>query len=143
MANIENVFGGSNNDNIVIANTTGSTTVTGGLGSDSVTASAGQDNFRFTSAADSQAGNADQVVDFDATNDGFVFNGMTGNFASSIHFVGTDPLAGGGQSQAHLINGGTLLQIDVDGDGLMGANDMEVQLVNQTGTLSDSNFHLI
>jgi hypothetical protein len=32
------------------------------------------------------------------------------------------------------------LQIDVDGDGQMGANDIEVHLTNYAGTLHDSNF---
>ena len=43
VTNVENVIGGNSNDSIVIANTAGSTTVTGGLGSDTITGGAGND----------------------------------------------------------------------------------------------------
>ena len=148
--NIENVFGGNGNDNIVIANTAGSTTVTGGLGTDTITASAGQDNFRFTSAAESSTGNGDQVVNFDAGHDAFIFDHMTGGangLTGPITFVGSngfDGTAAAPQSEARLdtVGGVTTLQIDVNGDGVMGANDIEIHLVNLTGTLTNSNFIL-
>jgi len=35
-----------------------------------------------------------------------------------------------------------MLQIDVDGDGAMTANDMIIELHNQTGVLHSSNFLL-
>ena len=51
---------------------------------------------------------------------------------------------GGEHSSAHLaVNGGqTTLQIDVNGDGQITSADMEIQLVNLTGTLHDGNFLL-
>ena len=62
----------------------------------------------------------------------------------AIHFVGTAGFDGGGQSEAHLVtNGGqTVLQIDVNGDGLITSADMEINLVNLNGTLHDGNFIL-
>ncbi|MDB5875949.1 MAG: hypothetical protein JWQ07_5391, partial [Ramlibacter sp.] len=147
VSNIENVFGGNTNDNIVIADTTGSTTVTGGLGADSITASAAADNFHFASVADSVWGGAtDVVTNFDAGSDSFTFNGLAGTngFASAIHFVGTDVgFDGGNQTEARLVNAGNTLQIDVDGNGVMDSHDMEIQLVTPVGPLTDSNFHLV
>ena len=142
---VENVIGSAANDTLVIGNTTGATTVTGGLGADSITASAAADNFQFASVANSVWGGAtDVVTNFDVGSDSFTFNGLGGanGFASEIHFVGTDGF-GGGQSEARLANSGGTLQIDVDGNGLMDGNDMEIQLVTPIGTLTDSNFHLV
>ena len=81
---------------------------------------------------------------------------VTGFRGGSIDFIGAGegPIAtgdevvftgGGDQSEARLANIGGLmvLQIDVDGDAQMGANDMEIQLVNHNGILSDSNFLLV
>ena len=146
VTNIEFVFGGNSNDNIVIANTTGSTTVTGGLGVDTIGASAGQDNFRFVSAADSQTGNGDQIANFDAAIDRFVFH-LTGpnGFTGPINFVGSDAFdgtPGAPQSEARFDTASGLLQIDVNGDGFMDSSDIEVHLSNLTGTLTNSNFIL-
>jgi Ca2+-binding RTX toxin-like protein len=148
VANVENVFGGSNNDTIVIGNTAGSTTttVTGGLGADIMTASAAPDNFRFTSTADSQTGNGDQITSFDAANDKFVFH-LTGpnGFTGPINFVGSnafDGSPGAPHSEARFDAGSGLLQIDVNGDGVMDTNDIEVHLTNLTGALTNSNFIL-
>jgi hypothetical protein len=38
--------------------------------------------------------------------------------------------------------GNATLQIDVNGDGVMDASDIEIHLTNYTGTLHDSNFML-
>jgi hypothetical protein len=162
--NVETVIGSSLNDAITIANTTGTTTVTGGFQADFMTASAGIDNFRFTTVGDSPSGpGRDQVTGFDASQDHFVFDGMlqsgtniTGFRGGSIDFIGAGngPIAmggeaaftgGGDQSEARLANIGGLLvvQIDVDGDGSMTVNDMEVQVTGLTGILNDSNFLLV
>jgi VCBS repeat-containing protein len=143
--NTENVIGGSNTDNIAIGNTSGSTTVTGGLGSDNISASAGQDHIRFTSAADSSVGNADTVNNFDASQDTFVFDQMSGGangLTGAIDFIGSDAFHGSHTSEARIDINGTsaLLQIDVNGDGVIDGNDIEVVLNNLTGTLSSANF---
>jgi VCBS repeat-containing protein len=150
--NIETVNGSSGWDTIVIANTTGTTTVTGGQGSDFMTASAAADSFRYTAVAESGFGSGvqDQIVNFNAAQDSFVFSGMAGGpngFTGPITFVGTSAFDGNAashQSEARLeISGNqTFLQVDVDGDGAMTAQDMQVELVNLTGALHSSNFLL-
>ncbi|MEZ0054835.1 VCBS repeat-containing protein [Bradyrhizobium elkanii] len=150
--NVETVVGSNGNDNIVIANTTGSTTVAGGLGVDTITADAATDNFRFASAAESVFGNGDTIVGFDADHDAFQFtssmvggaNGLTG----AISFVGTSgfdgtPAAHQSEARLDLTGGQTTLQIDVDGDGQLTANDIEIHLTGATGTLTSANFMLI
>lgn len=155
--NIETVIGSSYNDSIVIANTSGTTTVTGGFQADFMTASAGIDNFRFTSTGDSPWGpERDQITSFDALQDHFMFDGMPGLLGGSIDFIGVvnGPIAmgaealftgGGVQSEARLadIGGQLVLQIDVDADGAMTVNDMEIQLVSLNNNLNDSNFLLV
>jgi len=149
VVNAETVNGSADNDVITIANPTGQTTVTGGLGADTITAGAAADTFRFVSAADSAVGNGDQIVNFDAAKDTFDFSGMTGpnGLIGSIHFVGTDACdgtTGAPHSEARVDGTGpnATLQIDGNGDGQFGAGDMEIHLVNYTGTLTDNNFLL-
>jgi hypothetical protein len=144
--NAETVNGSDQSDFITIGNTTGTTTVTGGLGADSLVASAAADNFRFTSAADSQTGNGDTIVNFDPAQDTFTFAGM--NFATPVQFMDAaafDGSAGSPHSEARIDVAGTTanLQIDVNGDGVMDSHDIEIHLTNFTGTLHDSNFVLI
>jgi hypothetical protein len=62
-----------------------------------------------------------------------------------IEYVDAGNFAGSGQASAHLQNlapGDDLLQIDIDGDGQMTSNDMDISLTNLTGTLHNSNFLL-
>ena len=150
VVNAETVNGSAGNDFITIGNASGNTTVTGGGGADTITASAAPDNFRFVSTADSAVGNGDQIVNFDAAKDTFDFSGMTGGpngLTGAIHFVGTDGFdgsMGAPHSEARIDGTGpnATLQIDVNGDGQFGPGDMEIHLVNYTGTLTDSNFLL-
>ena len=74
---------------------------------------------------------------------------MTGpnGFTGPIHFVDTagfDGTAASPQSEARVdtTGGNATLQIDVNGDGVMDANDIEIHLTNYTGTLHDANFLL-
>nr|WP_249810728.1 VCBS domain-containing protein [Bradyrhizobium sp. 17] len=147
--NVEHVNGSTGSDFIIIGNTTGTTTVTGGTGADNITASAAADNFNFNSAAESQTGNGDTVVNFDASSDTFMFTNMTGpnGFTGPVHFVDTaafDGSAGSPHSEARVdqSGGNATLQIDVNGNGVMDGNDIEILLANYTGTLHDQNFLL-
>ena len=149
VVNAETVNGSDGNDNITIGNSSGTTTVTGGLGSDTVVAGSSPINFNFTSAAESQTGNGDQIVNFDANQDTFTFKNMTGpnGFTGSVHFVDTagfDGTAGSPHSEARVdtTGGNATLQIDVNGDGVMDGNDIEIHLTHYIGTLHDSNFLL-
>jgi VCBS repeat-containing protein len=150
VVNAETVNGSDGNDVITIGNTSGSTTITGGLGADTMVAGSTPVNFNFTAAAQSQTGNGDTIFNFNAASDTFTFTGMSGpnGFTGPIHFVDTaafDGSAGSPHSEARLdaaAGGNATLQVDVNGDGVMDANDIEIHLTNYTGTLHDSNFLL-
>ncbi|MBR1212046.1 VCBS domain-containing protein [Bradyrhizobium sp. JYMT SZCCT0180] len=138
--NVENVNGSTFNDTITIANTSGTTTVTGGMGSDFITASAGQDNIRYTSAAQAGIGGGETVNDFNVANDTFVLDHVAG-LAGQIHFVSNGVFTGSpGDFHSEARLNGNILQIDVDGDGQIGAGDMEITLNGLNGTLTDANF---
>ncbi|SDK25260.1 MULTISPECIES: VCBS domain-containing protein [Bradyrhizobium] len=146
VANVETINGSANFDNITISNAvTGSTTITAGAGADNITASAGQDNFRFASVADSTInGQADTITNFDAGHDTFTFSGIT-VANGQIDYVGAGSFEGAGHASAVLQNvgpGNDVLNIDINGDGVMTSADMVVNLTNLTGTLHNSNFLL-
>ena len=108
-----------------------------------ITASTGADNFRFTSAAESTGSGMDQITNFDATADHFVFEGVSG-FAGPINFVGTNAFSGNSttpSTEARLE--GSFLQIDVDGDGQMTEADIQVNLINLNGQLTNNNFLIL
>ncbi|MDN5003916.1 VCBS domain-containing protein [Bradyrhizobium sp. GCM10027634] len=149
VVNTETVNGSAGNDFITIGTGAAATTVTGGAGADMITVGSSPVNFNFNAVGDSQVGNGDTVVNFDASSDTFTFTTMTGpnGFTGAIHFVGTatfDGTAGALQSEARVDNasGNATLQIDVNGDGVMDSHDIEIHLTNYTGTLHDSNFIL-
>ena len=149
VVNAETVNGSDGNDFNTIGNTSGNTTITGGLGSDTVVAGSTPVNFNFTAAAQSQTGNGDTILNFNADNDTFTFTSMTGpnGFTGPIHFVDTaafDGSAATPHSEARVDTTGAnaTLQIDVNGDGVMDAHDIEIHLTNYSGTLRDSNFLL-
>jgi hypothetical protein len=149
VVNAETVNGSTGNDFITIGNSAGPVTVTGGLGADNITAGSTPVNFNFTAAAESQTGNGDTIFNFDATKDTFTFTNMTGpnGFTGSVQFMDTaafDGSAGAPNSEARVdtVGGNATLQIDVNGDGVMDSNDIEIHLVNYTGTLHNSNFLL-
>ncbi|SDJ01426.1 VCBS repeat-containing protein [Bradyrhizobium sp. Rc2d] len=139
VSNVENINAGANFDRITIGNTSGNTTITAGAGADEIFASAGHDSFRFASIADSAAGAADTIHNFDADNDSFTFSGIS-IAGGHIEYVDSAALLGANQASAHLQSfgpGNDYLQIDIDGDG---ASDMDVSLQNATGTLHNGNF---
>ncbi len=147
--NVQTVNGGAGNDNITIGASSGTTTVTGGLGYDVITAGAGPLVVRFTSVADSSTGQSDQVIGFDASQDKFSFDHISGGpdgLTGQIAFIGSN--AFDGTSTAHVSEarfqdsggGNGILQIDVNGDGVMDAHDIEINLTNMHGTLSSANF---
>jgi Ca2+-binding RTX toxin-like protein len=145
----EQIFGSTSTyDTIRIDNDLGMTTVTAGFGSDWIVAGDSFDQFRLTSVQDSysNAAERDIVENFDVNDDIFVFDGIDG-FVSNIDYIDTAAFSGGGDSsEARLtdLGGGfSLIEIDVDGDGAIGANDMSIELLNLSGTLSNNDFLLI
>jgi Ca2+-binding RTX toxin-like protein len=153
--NVESVIGSAASDAITITNTTGVTTVTAGAAADFTTAGAAEDHIRFTSITDSPfGGGRDTVTGFDADHDYFEFStALVGG--NPIHFIGNGDAApplgqeatfdANGSAEARLANIGGLqvLQIDVNGDGQMTGNDMEIALQNLIHTLHDGNFLLV
>ncbi len=111
--------------------------VTGGIGGDFITASSEADSFRFTSASESTVGVRDQVTGFNAGADTFVFDGM-GLADTTIEVVG----AFTGTGSEAVLNG-TTLQVDVNGDGFMTAVDLEIELIDLAGTLTQANFSVL
>jgi len=151
VSGVEFVTGGSAFDMIRIVNDLGTTQVTAGFGADWIVAGDSFDEFRFTSVQDSyvevvQPGSRDVVENFETSDDTFVFAGISG-FVSNIDYIDTAAFSGGGDnSEARLsdLGGGfSLIEIDVDGDGTIGANDMTIELLNLNGTLSNGDFLLV
>jgi hypothetical protein len=159
LLNFENLNGSAFGDTLTggaIANAInggdGADIITGGLGADFLTGGTGLDQFRYISLADSAANNGltrDIITDFNVNDDLLVFDGVggfTGTFSFVGTFAGSATFAGGGNSSAAAIDFGGglhLLQIDVDGDGLIGAGDMEITLNNMTASLATSNFLIL
>lgn len=147
VASVEHVNGGVFTDIIAVTGTVGAT-VTGGGSSDFITAGAGNDVIRYTDASDSSPAYApDTVTNFDAAHDQFLLDGVAG-LAGSVHFMASGVLDGSPatpHAEAVLVDAGgqQQLQIDVDGDGTIGAADLVVNLNGLSGTLSDANFAVI
>ncbi|MCA1476157.1 tandem-95 repeat protein [Bradyrhizobium sp. NBAIM08] len=138
--NIENVNGSADTDFITIADSANPTTVTAGGNVDFITLSNGLDNVRYTSAAESAAGAGDVVTNFDAATDTIVLDHVAG-LSGEVHFASSGVLSGTpADRHSDAVLNGNLLQIDVDGDGQIGAGDMVITLNGLTGTLSDANF---
>ena len=77
-----------------------------------------------------------RLIGVDAANDAFVFDHV-GGLATGIHFVSSGVLDG---TQSEAILNGNLLEIDINGDGQIGAGDMSVFINGLNGTLTDANF---
>jgi hypothetical protein len=149
VSGVEQVFGSTTTHDIIrIDNDLGGTTVTAGFGADWIVAGGSFDSIRFISVQDSYTDGAtrDVVENFETNDDTFVFDGISG-FVSNIDYIDTAAFSGGGDnSEARLsdIGGGfSLIEIDVDGDGTIGANDMTIELLNLNGTLSNGDFLLV
>ena len=147
VVNVENVNGSTGNDAITIGNTSGTATVTGGLGTDFITASAGDDVFRYTAPPTRVRRFArDTVNNFDAAHDRVRIRRSRHCEPRSISSAAAcSTVRATPHVEAMLTNIGGLnvLQIDVNGDGVIGAGDMEIVLNGLTGTLTDANFSVV
>ena len=148
VANVEHVNGSAATDFITDAGVLGTTTITGGGGADFITAGAATDIIRYTDASESSAATGEDTVNnFDAAHDQFLFDNVAG-LAGQVHFMASGVLDGSPaapHAEAILTNfgGQQQLQIDVDGDGAIGAGDITVVMNGLAGTLSDANFSVI
>ncbi len=96
---------------------------------------AGTDSFVYTAIVESPVVGGDVIIDFDATADRLVFEGLLhGTFA----FLGAAGFTGLGKSEARFDDATELLSVDLDGDS---ATDMGITLVRVAlANLDLSNF---
>jgi Ca2+-binding RTX toxin-like protein len=136
VSNVESVTAvGFDSDQIhILGNSGGPTTVTGGGGADLIWASADADRIRFTTTGDSPndipgGGQRDVVTGFDASQDSFVFDGISGTALTW---------------ELTTFGGADIVRVDFNGDavGDMGW-DMAIEVSGLTGTLTNSNFEWI
>ncbi|HEY7384209.1 MAG TPA: hypothetical protein VH743_11115 [Beijerinckiaceae bacterium] len=143
---VEHVLGSSAFDSIHVAGNSNITEVVAGVGSDWIYASGSIEHIRFTSLQDSysSAEERDVIYGFTAGEDLFVFtDGAAEAMVSAIHLIGSAAFSDTGQTEARLVDlgdGFQLVEIDADGDGEIGANDMTIELFGLTGTLTDGDF---
>jgi hypothetical protein len=107
------------------------------------------DTFVFNSAAVGQ----DTITNFHADTDVLQFKASmfagTQAVLDAIHddghgntVIAVDAPTPHSEARVDTTGGNATLQIDVNGDGVMDAHDIEIHLTNYTGTLHDSNFLL-
>jgi Ca2+-binding RTX toxin-like protein len=132
--------------NNIIWGTAFNDTLNGGAGADMLTGGLGADTFVFTSIGDSGvgAGNRDIIADFVSGTDKIDFSGIDAIAGTSANdnftFISTNAFSGSGASGAgqlrYFVDGGnTIIEGDVDGNGLA---DFQVQLTGvHTFTTTD------
>ena len=126
----EVVFGGAGNDTITTG--TGNDKITGGAGIDIMTGGAGADVFIFTELGDLGigAGFRDIITDFLSGTDRLDFSGIDADTNAAGHqaftMIGINAFSKvAGQLRYDVIGGDTIMQGDVNGDGIV---DFELQL---------------
>ena len=126
----EVVFGGAGNDTITTG--AGNDRITGGAGADIMTGGAGADVFIFTELGDLGigAGFRDIITDFLSGTDRLDFSGIDANTNAADHqaftMIGINAFSKvAGQLRYDVIGGDTIMQGDVNGDGIV---DFELQL---------------
>ncbi len=137
----DTLYGGQGDD--TLSGGTGDDNLVGGAGRDSLFGGSGTDRFIFNSVDDSPTFLGDTINDFQKGYDKINLSAidskawMAGD--QSFSFVGGGPLAGaGGSLQAFKYNGGTVVNGDVDGNGIA---DFQVFVAGVT-SLTASDFIL-
>lgn len=155
----DNIDGGTGND--VIDGGTGNDTITGGAGSDTLTGGDGADQFRYVNVSDSAGGVSlrDLITDFDIALDQIAieesmlqeFAGVTGiqfvgtetNFSDAQGTVSLAANVGNGLADVVFESGINKLWIDVDDNGILNGQDVQITLDGVTTGLTGANFTTI
>lgn len=125
-AGSDTLIGGGGNDGLV-----------GGDGPDRLTGGPGYDRFIFWTASSSPVGGGDTITDFETGIDSILID--TPDNAGT--FIGTSGFSGAGGVEARYDVGLKQLQVDLDGNGALGAGDMVIQGVSlSTVTAGDLSF---
>jgi len=123
--------------------TGGTNTIIATAAQETHTGGAGPDYFVFTAESDSDIGssNRDHITDFNADEDKIVLEGIIDDGRGfSFDFSN---LIGGGTAGANVV-GGNILQIDTNGDTVLGLGiDMEFNISGYSGTLDTDDFIII
>jgi len=133
----DKLFGGDNNDTLNGGD--GADLIDGSLGVDNLTGGLGADTFGFTGIADSAVAARDVITDLDDLLDRIDLSGIDANtaVADDQKFVKVAAFTGAAQqlvvSAYDSVNNWTLIQGDVDGDGLA---DFAIQLTGDHDTFN-------
>ena len=105
----------------------------GGLGADTQTGGAGDDTFVFGAVGDSQGTTKDTITDFVSEADMLDFNAVTGGVGSYVgeadgYGAVLTSLTASGAAEAVLDIDTSTLYLDANGDGILDANDMAIDL---------------
>jgi Ca2+-binding RTX toxin-like protein len=127
----DTIFGLGGDD--VIGGGLGDDLLVGGLGRDQLSGGAGYDQFRFDGLADSPAGAADRIVDFQSGFDRIDLGAMGLTYSGRSKFSGND-------GELHVLRSHdyTMVEADLNGDRIA---DFQIELSGGL-RLSDSDFLL-
>ncbi|MDA8893285.1 hypothetical protein N9I86_06220, partial [Hyphomicrobiales bacterium] len=134
----DTITGGAGNDTIDAGD--GVDLITGGAGKDVITTGGGKDTVIFTAATDSAGANFDVISDFVSGSDNirFTHTDATDTFTladlGDASSDGTLPgiLDGVAGSTGYIVEG-SAIAMDINGDGIVNANDWKVEITGNTG----------
>jgi hypothetical protein len=139
----DTIVGGAGNDSI--SGGVGNDEIRGGLGKDTLSGGTGNDTFIYTST-DYGTNNADTITDFTAGTqlapvDKISIAGVNVNYVGAFSSFGAaqGAITQGGGVEAVLDTSTGTLWVDVNDDGTLNANDLQIVMTGVT-TLSNSNF---
>tara|TARA_R110002020_G_scaffold37828_3_gene113976 strand:- start:2383 stop:6417 length:4035 start_codon:yes stop_codon:yes gene_type:complete len=142
---LDNTIVGNSGDNILLGlggddelfGGVGDDMLDGGLGQDTLTGGVGADTFVYNDVADSQGTTADTITDFVSGEDMIDLEALEqgiGFYTGEADGFGNVSLSlqSTGNSQAVLDTSTSTLYVDINGDGVLDNNDMEIQLTGVT-----------
>lgn len=132
---VEQVTGGSGNDTVSVADSTGVNFILGD-GADIATGATGvSDSFIYQAISDANVGEGERITNFE---DGVDIIDLDAIIQGTFAYIGDGNFSGTGNTEARFVDGTQTLEIDVDGNAVA---DMEIVLDNITAAdLSDADF---